>query len=241
MLASLMVFPLMMIGGSFFPFEAMPAWMAAVGRWTPNGQAVARLKDILDGSARRGHARRGEPLAMIAARRRLALFAARRIRRRFARGVMFRGSGFIARRGSPDHAPPAGDHPLGLRHADRVLLFHRHDHRRAANPADRPSGRTRWSSWRPNMAGCVVDELAAQLERRTSPSRGAHRRTRPRRRARAPPARAGPVPRGEFTDAVLAASVQNRSRTGRGRRARPRGSSACAWPGRCTACSRTWR
>jgi ABC-type uncharacterized transport system permease subunit len=41
----------MMLGGSFFPFEAMPRWMAAVGRWTPNGQAVARLKEILDGTA----------------------------------------------------------------------------------------------------------------------------------------------------------------------------------------------
>ena len=50
-LSSMLVFPLMMIGGSFFPFEAMPTWMAAVGRWTPNGQGVARLKDLLDGTA----------------------------------------------------------------------------------------------------------------------------------------------------------------------------------------------
>jgi ABC-type multidrug transport system permease subunit len=48
-LTTMLVFPLMMIGGSFFPFESMPGWMAAVGRWTPNGQGVARLKDILDG------------------------------------------------------------------------------------------------------------------------------------------------------------------------------------------------
>jgi ABC-type uncharacterized transport system permease subunit len=40
----------MMIGGSFFPFEAMPAWMAAIGQWTPNGLAVLRLKDLLYGA-----------------------------------------------------------------------------------------------------------------------------------------------------------------------------------------------
>ncbi len=31
------VMPLMMIGGSMFPFEFMPHWMAAIGRLTPNG------------------------------------------------------------------------------------------------------------------------------------------------------------------------------------------------------------
>ena len=49
MLSSVVVFPLMMLGGSFFPFEAMPGWMAAVGQWTQNGLAVARLKDLLYG------------------------------------------------------------------------------------------------------------------------------------------------------------------------------------------------
>ena len=49
MLSSVVVFPLMMLGGSFFPFEAMPGWMAAVGQWTPNGLAVARLKELLYG------------------------------------------------------------------------------------------------------------------------------------------------------------------------------------------------
>jgi ABC-type multidrug transport system permease subunit len=47
--SQMVVFPIMMIGGSFFPFEAMPAWMARIGRWTPNGLAVAHLKDILFG------------------------------------------------------------------------------------------------------------------------------------------------------------------------------------------------
>jgi len=51
LLGTLVVFPLIMIGGSFFPFEAMPAWMAAVGARTPNGLAVVRLREILDGRA----------------------------------------------------------------------------------------------------------------------------------------------------------------------------------------------
>ncbi len=41
------VFPLMMLGGSFFPAEVMPTWMGAVGRVTPNGWSLERLKDIL--------------------------------------------------------------------------------------------------------------------------------------------------------------------------------------------------
>jgi len=48
-LSSMIVFPLIMIGGSFFPFEVMPAWMARIGRWTPNGLAVAKIKEILFG------------------------------------------------------------------------------------------------------------------------------------------------------------------------------------------------
>lgn len=51
MLSTMVVFPAMMLGGSFFPFEAMPGWMAAIGRWLPNGQAVTRLKDLLAGTA----------------------------------------------------------------------------------------------------------------------------------------------------------------------------------------------
>ena len=41
------MFPLMMIGGSFFPFEAMPPWMATIGSLTPNGWALQLLKDIM--------------------------------------------------------------------------------------------------------------------------------------------------------------------------------------------------
>jgi ABC-type multidrug transport system permease subunit len=51
LLSSMLVFPLMMVGGSFFPFEVMPPWMAVVGRWTPNGQGVALLKHLLAGTA----------------------------------------------------------------------------------------------------------------------------------------------------------------------------------------------
>lgn len=51
---TVIVFPLIMIGGSFFPFESMPGWMRAVGRWTPNGQAVLRLKEILTGTPEAG-------------------------------------------------------------------------------------------------------------------------------------------------------------------------------------------
>lgn len=49
-LTMLFLFPLMMIGGTFFPFEAMPTWMQAVGAWTPNGMALLQLKDMLTGS-----------------------------------------------------------------------------------------------------------------------------------------------------------------------------------------------
>lgn len=81
-LSTLVVFPLIMIGGSFFPFETMPGWMRAVGRWTPNGQAVLRLKDLLAGAGEPGTllmaaAAIGLPaaLAFAVALRRLPAFA----------------------------------------------------------------------------------------------------------------------------------------------------------------------
>jgi ABC-type multidrug transport system permease subunit len=83
MLASTIIFPLMMLGGSFFPFEAMPEWMAAVGHWTPNGLGVARLKDLLYGDvalAPIAVAALGIGVPAAAA----FLFAARTLRRRFA-------------------------------------------------------------------------------------------------------------------------------------------------------------
>jgi ABC-type Na+ efflux pump permease subunit len=42
--SSMLLFPLLMVGGSFFPFEAMPAWMAAIGRVSPNGFVAHHLK-----------------------------------------------------------------------------------------------------------------------------------------------------------------------------------------------------
>jgi ABC-type Na+ efflux pump permease subunit len=46
-LISSITMPLLFLGGSFFPFEAMPDWMAALGRRTPNGWALSRLEDIV--------------------------------------------------------------------------------------------------------------------------------------------------------------------------------------------------
>lgn len=47
LLVSVVMFPLLMIGGSFFPSETMPGWMAAIGSWTPNGLAVEQLKAVM--------------------------------------------------------------------------------------------------------------------------------------------------------------------------------------------------
>ncbi len=46
-LTSVVVFPLMMIGGSFIPFGSMPKGMVAIGQFTPNGLAVVQLHTIL--------------------------------------------------------------------------------------------------------------------------------------------------------------------------------------------------
>jgi ABC-2 type transport system permease protein len=50
-LGSSIAMPLLFVGGNFFPFEMMPAWMATVGRWTPNGWALMQFKDFLYGRA----------------------------------------------------------------------------------------------------------------------------------------------------------------------------------------------
>lgn len=47
LITSILVFPLMMIGGAFFPFEALPDWIEAIGGWVPNGYLLQRLKDFL--------------------------------------------------------------------------------------------------------------------------------------------------------------------------------------------------
>src|SRR5206468_11466977 len=44
LLTNMVLFPLIMIGGTFFPFEAMPAWIVSIGRRTPNGWALEELK-----------------------------------------------------------------------------------------------------------------------------------------------------------------------------------------------------
>jgi ABC-type multidrug transport system permease subunit len=46
-MTNLIMFPLLMLGGSFFPFEAMPNWMAKIGAYTPNGWILEQLKPIL--------------------------------------------------------------------------------------------------------------------------------------------------------------------------------------------------
>ena len=64
-LVNSVTFPLLMVGGSFFPFEVMPAGLAAIGRRTPNGWAVQGLKKILTGDAQFGEAAVGA-LVMLA-------------------------------------------------------------------------------------------------------------------------------------------------------------------------------
>ncbi len=83
--AMVLIFPLMMLGGSFFPFEAMPDWMVRVGRLTPNGWALTRLVELLRGDA--------EPGALLASLGGLAavggalfLLAGARLRTAFVRG-----------------------------------------------------------------------------------------------------------------------------------------------------------
>jgi ABC-type Na+ efflux pump permease subunit len=43
LLTLMLLFPLMMVGGSFFPFAALPGWISAIGRRTPNGFIVNQL------------------------------------------------------------------------------------------------------------------------------------------------------------------------------------------------------
>lgn len=50
-LTNIAVMLLGMIGGTFFPFEMMPGFLSRIGKWTPNGWALLRLKDILGGQA----------------------------------------------------------------------------------------------------------------------------------------------------------------------------------------------
>ena len=48
--STLVFFPLLLVGGSFFPFENMPDFLAAIGRATPNGMMLEPLKRWLIGT-----------------------------------------------------------------------------------------------------------------------------------------------------------------------------------------------
>jgi len=48
-ISTLVMFPLLMAGGSFFPTETMPKFIAAVARYTPNGNVIEPLKGYLIG------------------------------------------------------------------------------------------------------------------------------------------------------------------------------------------------
>jgi ABC transporter DrrB family efflux protein len=82
-LVNLAVFPAILLGGSLFPFEVMPAWLARIGRLTPNGWALTRLRELLDGAADPMQlAMSGALLAAVATT--AFLLAAWRLRRCFA-------------------------------------------------------------------------------------------------------------------------------------------------------------
>lgn len=50
LISSLLLFPLLMVGGSFFPLAALPDWIAGLGRKTPNGFIADRLTNEITGS-----------------------------------------------------------------------------------------------------------------------------------------------------------------------------------------------
>ncbi len=43
LLTTILLFPLLMMGGSFFPLDTLPDWLAAIGRLSPNGFIVDKL------------------------------------------------------------------------------------------------------------------------------------------------------------------------------------------------------
>lgn len=49
LISQMVIFPLLMVGGSFFPLEALPSVIATFGKLTPNGFMTERLKDLLVG------------------------------------------------------------------------------------------------------------------------------------------------------------------------------------------------
>ncbi len=51
LISSIIVFPLLMAGGSFFPLAALPDWIAAFGRLTPNGFVAEQLTSEITSAA----------------------------------------------------------------------------------------------------------------------------------------------------------------------------------------------
>ena len=49
MITTLVMFPLLMAGGSFFPTETMPKWMGVIADYTPNGRVIEPLKGYFTG------------------------------------------------------------------------------------------------------------------------------------------------------------------------------------------------
>jgi ABC-type multidrug transport system permease subunit len=48
-ISTMLMFPLLMAGGSFFPTEAMPKFIASIAQYTPNGRIIEPLKAYLLG------------------------------------------------------------------------------------------------------------------------------------------------------------------------------------------------
>jgi len=48
-ISTLIMFPLLMAGGSFFPTETMPKFIATIAQYTPNGRVIEPLKGYLIG------------------------------------------------------------------------------------------------------------------------------------------------------------------------------------------------
>ncbi len=85
-LTNTVLFPLLMLGGSFFPLAVMPAWMSSVGRHTPNGWAGTVLAELLLERADWTHLLVSAAIAAAACLP-LFLISARRMRAGFASGA----------------------------------------------------------------------------------------------------------------------------------------------------------
>ena len=81
-ITSFLIMPLVFLGGSFFPFEAMPPFLRTVGELTPNGMALVELKKILAGNSSAG-AMLGAMGICLAVGLVFANLASRRVHRRF--------------------------------------------------------------------------------------------------------------------------------------------------------------